>query len=88
MTALICSSVGFGLPAGASALAVQDGLGGGQTLQVDRGFADTAPQTSNDTAEGRARNRRVDIVIQNNYMAASVALAAARPASVPGQVTK
>ncbi len=33
------------------------------------GFADTAPQTSNDTEEGRARNRRVDIVIQNNYMA-------------------
>jgi len=31
------------------------------------GFADTAPETSNDTAEGRARNRRVDIVILNKY---------------------
>src|ERR1700692_4903695 len=56
-------------------------------FQVDRqrvaivGFADTAPQTSNDTAEGRARNRRVDIVIQNNYMAAPGALTTA-PASV------
>lgn len=31
------------------------------------GFADTSPEDSNDTPEGRARNRRVDIVIQNNY---------------------
>jgi chemotaxis protein MotB len=31
------------------------------------GFADTAPQISNDTPEGRARNRRVDIVILNKY---------------------
>ena len=31
------------------------------------GFADTAPETSNDTPEGRAKNRRVDIVIQNHY---------------------
>jgi chemotaxis protein MotB len=31
------------------------------------GFADTEPEASNDTPEGRARNRRVDIVIQNNY---------------------
>jgi chemotaxis protein MotB len=29
------------------------------------GFADNAPQASNDTPEGRARNRRVDIVIMN-----------------------
>ena len=63
-------------------------------FQVDRqrvaivGFADTAPQTSNDTAEGRARNRRVDIVILNNYMAAPLALTTARPASVPGQKAK
>ena len=64
-------------------------------FQVDRqrvaivGFADTAPQTSNDSAEGRARNRRVDIVIQNNYMAApSVQKTAPRAASVPGQVVK
>ena len=31
------------------------------------GFADTSPQTSSDTPEGRARNRRVDIVILNKY---------------------
>jgi chemotaxis protein MotB len=31
------------------------------------GYADTAPETPNDTPEGRARNRRVDIVIQNQY---------------------
>ncbi len=31
------------------------------------GFADTSPEDSNDTPEGRARNRRVDIVIQNDY---------------------
>jgi len=31
------------------------------------GYADTEPETSNDTPEGRGRNRRVDIVIQNTY---------------------
>lgn len=31
------------------------------------GFADTSPQASNDTPEGRAKNRRVDIVIMNHY---------------------
>jgi chemotaxis protein MotB len=31
------------------------------------GFADEAPMASNDTPEGRARNRRVDLVILNNY---------------------
>jgi len=29
------------------------------------GYADTAPVASNDTEEGRARNRRVDIIILN-----------------------
>jgi chemotaxis protein MotB len=29
------------------------------------GYADTAPVSSNDTEEGRARNRRVDIVVLN-----------------------
>jgi chemotaxis protein MotB len=29
------------------------------------GYADTAPADSNDTQEGRAHNRRVDIVILN-----------------------
>jgi chemotaxis protein MotB len=31
------------------------------------GYADTMPLESNDTEEGRARNRRVDLVILNNY---------------------
>jgi chemotaxis protein MotB len=33
------------------------------------GYADTKPVASNDTAEGRAHNRRVDIVILNQRMA-------------------
>lgn len=42
-----------------------------QRFGIDRsrmaiaGFADTAPVARNDTAEGRSRNRRVDIVILN-----------------------
>jgi chemotaxis protein MotB len=35
------------------------------------GYADTAPQTSNDTPEGRAMNRRVDIVILNQFALAN-----------------
>jgi chemotaxis protein MotB len=52
------------------------------------GFADTAPQTSNDTDEGRARNRRVDIVIQNNYMAMPGAQRTPPPALGSRQETK
>ena len=36
------------------------------------GFADTAPEESNDTPEGRAINRRVNIVILNKYALADV----------------
>jgi len=32
------------------------------------GYADTSPQAPNDTIEGRARNRRVDIVILNQQV--------------------
>jgi chemotaxis protein MotB len=39
------------------------------------GFADTDPEDTNDTPEGRAKNRRVDIVIQNNYVVAKRKLA-------------
>ncbi len=42
----------FGLPRGRMSIA---------------GYADTAPIASNDTEEGRAKNRRVDIVILNQY---------------------
>lgn len=31
------------------------------------GYADTMPEADNDTPEGRARNRRVDLVIMNSY---------------------
>jgi hypothetical protein len=34
------------------------------------GFADTMSEASNDTAEGRAKNRRVDIVIMNHLVVA------------------
>ena len=37
-----------------------------QRLSV-AGYADTVPVADNDTPEGRARNRRVDLVILNNY---------------------
>ncbi len=48
------------------------------------GYADTAPVADNSTPEGRARNRRVDLVILNNYAASSTepkAAAAAPPAA-------
>jgi hypothetical protein len=32
------------------------------------GFADTMPEAPNDTPEGRAKNRRVDIVIMNKLV--------------------
>jgi len=32
------------------------------------GFADNVPEASNDTPEGRSRNRRVDIVILNSFV--------------------
>jgi chemotaxis protein MotB len=31
------------------------------------GYADTVPVESNDTADGRAKNRRVDVVILSEY---------------------
>jgi chemotaxis protein MotB len=40
-------------------------FGIGRSRMAIAGFADTAPVSGNDTAEGRSRNRRVDIVILN-----------------------
>lgn len=56
------------------------------------GYADTAPAASNDTEEGRRRNRRVDIVVLNEkgvqgeplkYEAPPLTAPAAGPAAVP-----
>ena len=44
------------------------------------GYADTVPVADNDTPEGRARNRRVDLVILNNYAMAKTEPAARTPA--------
>jgi chemotaxis protein MotB len=44
------------------------------------GYADTVPVADNDTPEGRARNRRVDLVILNNYALAKTEPAKAAPA--------
>ena len=44
------------------------------------GYADTVPVADNDTPEGRARNRRVDLVILNNYALAKTEPAKAVPA--------
>jgi chemotaxis protein MotB len=46
-------------------LATQFGIDRQRMIIV--GFADTSPETTNDTAEGRAANRRVNIVILNKY---------------------
>ena len=33
------------------------------------GFADTKPLTSNDTAAGRSKNRRIEVIIDGQYIA-------------------
>jgi chemotaxis protein MotB len=47
------------------------------------GYADTAPLDSNDSAAGRARNRRVDLVILNQQAVAAEPLTSSEPASDP-----
>ena len=53
----------------ARAIAMMETLSGRYGIAGDRfaiaGYADTMPRESNDTAEGRAHNRRVDVVILN-----------------------
>jgi chemotaxis protein MotB len=57
-------------------------------FEVDRkrmaivGYADNMPEASNDTPEGRAKNRRVDIVIQNQKV---VRKAQAKNAAAPAK---
>ena len=59
----------------ARSIAMLDLLTNRYSVQRERlaiaGYADTAPIASNDTAEGRGRNRRVDIVILNQQVAIS-----------------
>lgn len=54
----------------ARSAAVADYLLGGTELQQGRvmvaGFADTRPLGPNDTAEGRSRNRRIEIIVDGN----------------------
>ena len=54
----------------ARSAAVADYLLGGTELQQGRvmvaGFADTRPLGPNDTAEGRARNRRIEIIVDGD----------------------
>jgi chemotaxis protein MotB len=50
-------------------------FGVGEQRMAIVGFADTSPEDSNDTLGGRARNRRVDIVILNQYVVAKTAKA-------------
>jgi chemotaxis protein MotB len=45
------------------------------------GYADTVPKASNDTDEGRAKNRRVDLVILNQRLAPTAAAAEPRQKS-------
>ena len=47
------------------------------------GYADTMPVAENDTPEGRARNRRVDLVILNNYAMAKMEPSKAESKAAP-----
>jgi chemotaxis protein MotB len=55
----------------ARSIAIMEALSNRFQIARDRmsiaGYADTVPVADNDTPEGRARNRRVDLVILNNY---------------------
>jgi len=73
----------------ARSIAIMEVMRNRFNISVERlsiaGYADTAPVADNDTPEGRARNRRVDLVILNSYALAKTEpaksdLAKAKPA--------
>ena len=67
----------------ARSIAIMETLSNRFQIAPDRmaiaGYADTVPVAENDTPEGRARNRRVDLVILNNYAIARTEPAKAQP---------
>ena len=62
---------------------LQDRFGIAQERLAIVGYGDTVPKASNDTEEGRARNRRVDIVILNQRIAPRPEAVDAPPAHTP-----
>ena len=75
----------------ARAIAVLDLLTGRFEIPRERvaiaGYADTAPVAANDSEAGRARNRRVDIVILNRQQALTEPVPASAPAVPPAART-
>jgi chemotaxis protein MotB len=71
----------------ARAIAVLDLLTGRFEIPRERvaiaGYADTAPVAANDSEAGRARNRRVDIVILNRQQALTEPVPAVTAAAIP-----
>jgi chemotaxis protein MotB len=71
----------------ARAIAVLDLLTGRFEIPRERlaiaGYADTAPLAANDSEAGRARNRRVDIVILSHQQALTEPVPAATAAALP-----
>jgi chemotaxis protein MotB len=67
----------------ARSIAIMEVLSNRFQISIQRlsiaGYAETAPVADNDTAEGRARNRRVDLVILNNYALANTEPAKTAP---------
>jgi chemotaxis protein MotB len=68
----------------ARSIAIMEVLANRFEIPVERlsiaGYADTVPVADNATPEGRARNRRVDLVILNNYAVARTEPRKAAPA--------
>jgi chemotaxis protein MotB len=68
----------------ARAIAIMEVMSGRFEIDSQRlaiaGYADTVPVAQNDSLEGRARNRRVDLVILNNYALAKTEPAKPQPA--------